>query len=199
MITGNGQHSNYEDLSDEDLVGLVLEDKERYLYLMKRYEARLLRYIMGISGFDKDDAEDVLQESFISVYRNLRGFDRKRKFSSWIYRITRNATISKARKRSSRAKHVIPEVAEGLLERIASDEDISLEHDRRLEINLARSVLARLQDMHRDILVLYYLEGLEYAEISEVLRLPPGTVGSRLSRAKASFRKEYENNHSELT
>lgn len=179
------------DLTDDKLVGLVLEDQEQYLHLMRRYEARLLRYLKGLTGLGQDDLEDILQEAFISAYRNLNGFDQGRKFSSWIYRITRNAAISELRRRQARHRHLVPDLVEEALERIASDEDISQEHDRRLESKLVRAALQQLPDKHREILVLFYLEQLDYEEIATVLRLPVGTVSSRLSRAKAVFRKQY--------
>jgi RNA polymerase sigma-70 factor (ECF subfamily) len=179
------------DLTDEALVGLVLIDQEQYLHLMRRYEARLLRYLKGLTGLDQDDVEDMLQEAFINAYRNLRGFDRSRKFSPWIYRIARNAAISDLRKRQARQRHLVPNLGDEALERIASDEDISQEHDRRLEVGEVRTVLQRLPDKHREILVLFYLEQLDYEEIAAVLRLPVGTVSSRLNRAKAFFRRQY--------
>ncbi|MEA3249936.1 MAG: RNA polymerase sigma factor [Patescibacteria group bacterium] len=189
MSPKQGEQTDFEQRSDEDLVGLVSEDKELYSYLVRRYESRLLRYIVRISGVDRDDAEDILQESFINAYRNLCGFDRERKFSSWIYRITHNSTISDARRRKVRQRHLIPDVEAELVERIASDEDVARDAERKMEAEEVRGMLAELNERHRDILVLYYLEQMSYTEISDVLHVPVGTVGTRLMRAKKAFRK----------
>jgi len=88
---------------DEELIALALDNQEYFYYLMKRYEKRLLSYILHISNFLSGDAEDVLQEVFIKTYKNLRAFDKSLKFSSWIYRIAHNETISEYRRKKASA------------------------------------------------------------------------------------------------
>ena len=73
---------NTDNKSDEDLVVLTLKNRDVFLYLMRRYEAPLLRYIRRIAGVNIEEAEDILQESFIKAYQNLNDFDPKLKFSS---------------------------------------------------------------------------------------------------------------------
>ncbi|MBU4536457.1 sigma-70 family RNA polymerase sigma factor [Patescibacteria group bacterium] len=91
--------------TDGELVSLVLENSDYFLYLVRRYEQKLTRYIARISNLDKDDIEDVLQDIFIKVYKNLNGFDTSLKFSSWIYRITHNEVISNYRKFKNKAQN----------------------------------------------------------------------------------------------
>ncbi len=184
--------SDTQNLTDEQLVAQTLEDREKFTCLMRRYEARLLRYVRRISGMDIDDAEDVLQDAFIAIYRNLRGFDQKRKFSAWAYRIVRNTTISAARKNQVKQKRIVIDVGDEMMELIKSDEDVMSNADKEFDSAVIQSVLAELKENQREILVLYYLEEMEYAEISDVLRIAPGTVASRLSRAKRAFRKNIE-------
>ena len=86
--------------TDEELVALALKDPQVYASIMERYEEKLLRYIMRISVNSKEDAEDVLQDVFLSAYKNLNDFDQDLKFSSWIYRIAHNKVISHFFKRS---------------------------------------------------------------------------------------------------
>ncbi|MFH1047680.1 MAG: RNA polymerase sigma factor [Patescibacteria group bacterium] len=188
----NNQHNDCLELTDEQLVEQTLEDREKFACLMRRYEARLLRYVLRISGMSRDDAEDVLQDAFIAIYRNLHGFDRDRKFSTWAYRIVRNATISAARKTQVKHKYVIADVGDEMLERLKSDEDIALTTDRTMDAAIVHETLNSLKEDQREILVLHYLEGLGYAEISDVLMIAPGTVASRLSRAKQCFKKNYQ-------
>src|SRR5665648_188700 len=91
-----GVMTNYEDCSnmtDNELVKLSLDNPDHFFCLTKRYESKLLRYIMRISKFSHEDAEDVLQDVFIKTYYNLNEFDSELKFSSWIYRIAHNQTI----------------------------------------------------------------------------------------------------------
>ena len=74
-------------LSDSDVVEIVrTRDKEAYAEIIKRYQMRLMRYASYITG-DEHKGVDVVQEAFIKAYVNLNGFDTKKKFSSWIYRI----------------------------------------------------------------------------------------------------------------
>ena len=68
-------YRNCEEKTDEELVKLTLADQEWYLCLMRRYEAKLTRYIRRISGLNDQDLEDVLQDIFIKAYRNLNEFD----------------------------------------------------------------------------------------------------------------------------
>jgi len=191
-MTETDNHNDCPELSDEQLVAQTLDDRERFSCLMRRYEARLFRYIQRVSSLRKEDAEDVLQDAFISAYRNLHDFDAARgKFSTWMYRIVRNAAISAVRKNKVKQKHFVQDIGEELLERISSDEDIAREADRGFSAETVRATLDGLKDEQREILVLHYLEGMGYAEISDILLIAPGTVGSRLSRAKRAFQKDY--------
>jgi len=97
---------NQNNLLDEDLVKLTLEKQDNFLYLIKRYEAKLSRYIRRIAGLNKEDTEDILQEVFIKVYQNLNSFDKDLKFSSWIYRITHNEVIDSYRKKQARPQEI---------------------------------------------------------------------------------------------
>ena len=85
-------------LSDEQLVGYIREkDKEAYVEIINRYKDRLMRYAAYLTG-DNDNASDAVQEAFIKAYINLNGFNTKKKFSSWIYRIVHNEAMNLLRK-----------------------------------------------------------------------------------------------------
>ena len=89
---------NILEKSDPELVELSLKNKEFYGFLIQKYQDKLKRYILRISGGVYNDADDILQDVFIKVYKNLNDYDPELKFSSWIYRITHNETISFLRK-----------------------------------------------------------------------------------------------------
>src|SRR4030065_1487483 len=81
-------------LTDEKIVELVCKkDKELYSQIIKRYQDKLIRYANYLVGED-NYAADIVQESFIKAYINLNGFNTKKKFSSWIYRIVHNEVIN---------------------------------------------------------------------------------------------------------
>jgi RNA polymerase sigma-70 factor (ECF subfamily) len=164
-------------LTDEKLVELVRsKDKENYAEIINRYKNKLIRYALYLTG-DDDKAADVVQESFIKAYVNLNGFDIKKKFSSWIYRIVHNEAMNVLNK----DKKQLP-----LKEGVDFDSGINLEDNfvkKELQTK-AQDCLKRLPVLYREPLTLYFLEEKSYEEISDILRMPVGTVGTRINRAK---------------
>lgn len=169
-------------LSDEKLVGFIREkDKEVYAEIIKRYQTKLLRYVIYLIN-DEDKAADVVQDTFIKAYINLKGFDVKKTFSSWIYRIAHNEAINIIKK----DKQNLP-----LDETIDFESEINLEDDfikKELQRH-AQKCLKQIPLIYREPLTLYFLEEKSYEEISDILRLPMGTVGTRINRAKALMKK----------
>jgi len=183
---------NYKEKSDEELVVLSLKDQSCYLHLMERYESKLLRYIFRISSFSKDDAEDILQEVFIKAYQNLNAFDPEFKFSSWIYRIAHNQTISHFRKSKARPQVLNLEFEGDFIDSIASDLNIEREADQKYLLENIKKVLGSLDKKYKEILVLRFLEEKNYNEISYILKKPAGTVATLINRAKKRFKEEAE-------
>jgi RNA polymerase sigma-70 factor (ECF subfamily) len=175
-----------ETMADEELASLSIDKSEAFGVLMQRYQTRLLAYIRRLSGVRSEDAEDILQESYIKAYLNLRDFDNKLKFSSWLYRIVHNETISEWRKRKARPS-VILESEDW--EKIKSEGDlydsIATESDKE---HLAKAI-AKLPEKYRQAIVLKYLEERTYEEIADILRKPVGTVGTLINRAKKQLQK----------
>jgi|AntAceMinimDraft_4_1070372.scaffolds.fasta_scaffold27619_4 RNA polymerase sigma-70 factor (ECF subfamily) len=178
--------------SDADLVRLSLENEDNFLYLMKRYEKKLIGYIMKISNFNIDEAEDVLQEVFIKVYKNLHGFDESLSFSAWIYRITRNETITHFRKNKVYYNNLTQEENEFFLNGLVSDSDVEERIDRDYLKNNINKILEKLDGKYREALVLKFLEEKDYREISDILQKPMGSVATLISRGKRQFYKEFK-------
>ncbi len=170
-----------KNLSDEELVDYVRKkDKESYAEVIRRYKDKLLRYALYLTE-DEDKAEDVVQESFIKAYVNLNGFDTRKKFSNWIYRIAHNE-----------AMNVLNEKKQAVLNGdVDFDSGVDLENElveKELK-DKARYCLKRLPVIYREPLILYFFDEKSYEEISDVLRIPVGTVGTRINRAKVLMRK----------
>lgn len=177
---------NPNNLSDEELVKLTLENQDNFLYLIKRYQDKLARYIRRMSGLNAEDTEDILQDVFIKIYQNINNFDNDLKFSSWVYRITHNEVIDNHRRRRARPQGITYD-SENILNNIISDVDISREIDQKyLKVNLNK-VLDKLDLKYREVLILKFLEEKEYKEISDILKKPMGTVATLISRAKKQF------------
>ncbi len=173
-------------LSDEELVVQSLQDVNVFGLIVDRYQVKLMRYIQRISNVSEEEAEDLLQEVFLKAWENLNGFSTKLKFSSWLYRITHNLVIDSFRKASARGQLEQLELTEELY--LPSKEVIEAEFDARLSIEHIAQVLKAMGEGHREMIVLYFLEEKDYAEISDILKSPKGTVASRLSRAKENFK-----------
>ena len=169
-------------LTDEEVVYLVrTKDKNFYSEIIKRYESKLLRYTMYIVG-DSDWAADVIQESFIKAYININSFNIKKKFSSWIYRIVHNEAMNVLKKDRKKIN---------IAEDIDFDSGINLEDDfvkkeLRAQTN---NCLKNIPTIYCEPLTLYFLEEKSYEEIGDILKIPVGTVGTRINRAKAIMKK----------
>ncbi|PIV84368.1 MAG: RNA polymerase sigma factor SigW [Candidatus Moranbacteria bacterium CG_4_10_14_3_um_filter_44_15] len=180
---------NCGEKTDEELVALTLKNQDFFSCIVERYEAKLTRYIRRISAATQEDAEDLLQEIFVKVYRNLYGFDPSLKFSSWIYRIAHNQVISQWRKTKSRPQVLKFEADEDFLKFIAADEDLAGNIERKFTGEEVRDVISRLDGKYKEVLVLKFLEEKDYKEISDILRKPLGTVATLINRAKKQFAK----------
>jgi len=174
--------------SDEKLASMASSSEDAFYILMQRYEMKLLRYIKRKSGGQEQNAEDILQETFIKAYRNINNFDAGLKFSSWIYRITHNETISYWRKHGKNTSISIDNDDNGLLNILSgseySDDEVII-NETRLKIEEA---LQELPENYREILELRFLEEKSYEEISDILQKPVGTVSAMINRAKQKFK-----------
>lgn len=178
----NIKMKDYKKLSDEQIVDLVrTEDKELYLEIVLRYQKKLLRYAINLIQ-DKSKAEDAVQESFIKAFVNLNSFNIKMKFSSWIYRIVHNQVMNIFNK----SKRELP-----LLDNVDFDSGKNIELDlSKKEIQeRVNKCIDKMSIMYSEPLSLHYVEERSYEEISDILRLPIGTVGTRINRAKIIMKK----------
>lgn len=168
--------------SDEELIEMVRSDeKEFYAEIIKRYQEKLLRYATYLTK-NEERAADVVQNTFIKTYVNLNGFNVKKKFSSWIYRITHNEAMNMLKKYKK-------EIA--MPEGFDKDSGVSVENEYG-EKELKRMIRMCLDDVslrYREPLGLHYLEEKSYKEISDILRMPIGTVGTRINRGKLLMKR----------
>lgn len=185
MITG----SECVNKTDEQIVVLTLKNQDYYLCLMKRYEVKLLNYILKISNISREDGEDILQEVFVKAYQNLNDFDLNFKFSNWIYSIAHNATISSFRKKKVRPQTVSWEDKDlnNILESTLDLENTNLQ---KLTYKQILKIINRLPLKYKDVLILKFVEGKDYREISDILHKPMGTIATLINRAKKSLKQE---------
>ena len=173
------------ELRDAEVVQLTLTDPNQYGILMERYEAKLKRYIARLGVRNLDDQLDVLQEIFIKAYRNLNGFDTTLSFSSWMYRIAHNEAISFYRKKHVRPEGHLVSDGEEVLEFLSSKEaGPEVTFDQTVNATELAQALAAIDEKYREPIILRFFEHKEYDEISDILEIPIGSVGTLLHRGK---------------
>ena len=174
-----------ESLTDEELVAVSIQDRQAFGVLVERFEDRLRRYIFRLGIKNADDQLDVLQEIFIKAYRNLNGFDTGLSFSSWIYRIAHNEAISWYRKHKVRPEGNMVADGDEILKFLAGKDDgVEIQFDREVDRSLLNQALLELPDKYREAILLRYFEELDYEQISDILEVPLGSVGTLLHRGK---------------
>jgi len=186
---------NLETRTDNEIVAIALNDADVFAVLVQRYEKKLFRYIFRISGFCRETIEDLLQEIFIKVYQNLNDFDDQFSFSSWIYRITHNVTVSHLRdgKKDMNVLSIEDEdSAKSLIELLPADVDLPKEFDRKNLSKELQKALMKIPDKYREVLVLFYIEGKSYKEISDILKRSINSVSVLINRAKMKLKPELE-------
>ncbi len=162
-------------------------DGEAFGVLIERYKGKVFSLAYGFTR-DRAAADDLAQEVFIKAYFSLPRFKARSEFGTWLYRIAVNNAKDYLRKNRSRLRDVsIEDVGE---QRLASDEksheDVRSEEERRA---LVLAALERLPEKYRVILTLRDIEGMSYEDIARILDLSPGTVDSRLHRARQKLRQ----------
>ncbi len=177
--------------SDEELVVKTLQDKQFFGGIVDRYEAKLTRYIARLGVRNPDDQLDVLQDIFLKVYKNLNAFDTSLQFSSWIYRIAHNEAISWYRKKNVRPEgHLIADSEELIGFLSAKEESLDVEFDKTVNAKQINEALLRVDDKYREVIILRFFEHKEYEEISDILKIPVGSVGTLLHRGKKQLADE---------
>ncbi len=169
---------------DEAIVAAVIHgDIDAYAAIMARYEQKLERYVLYLVH-DTATARDIVQETFIRAYQNLRSYNPKYKFSSWLYRIAHNQAMNAIKKE----RHTVA-VESDTFPDTAYDARIDELVDAKILHQRVQQCLGRLAPKYREVVQLIYFENMKYEDASDVLRVPVSTVGVRLSRAKVQLLK----------
>ncbi|MGN6546562.1 MAG: RNA polymerase sigma factor [Aureliella sp.] len=168
---------------EDELIRQALEGRsEAYGQLVERYQDRLYNAMLHVVG-SPDEAEDVVQDSFVQAYIKLNTFQGNSRFFTWLYRIAFNNALSRRRRR--RADMSIEQSREtsgGEPEDRNEAPDEPMLRDERIAV--VKAAMDRLTEEHRTILVLREMQDMAYEDIAEVLDINIGTVRSRLSRAR---------------
>ena len=169
-------------LIDQCLAG----NAEAFGELVRPYQDRLYNTLYRILG-SRDDAAEALQDGLIRAFRRLGSFNRQSAFYTWLYRVAVNVALSRRRRR--RRRPVVTGLG-GSCELAGQPElgDPGRNMEAQERRRMIEQALAGVPEVFRVALVLKEIDGLKYAEIARVLRLPVGTVRSRLHRARNEMR-----------
>jgi RNA polymerase sigma factor (sigma-70 family) len=131
----------------------------------------------------EEDAEDVLQEAFISAFRNLDNYRGDATFGAWLKRIVVNKALNALNKR----KHELIPDDDGQWD--VAEEDSATEYREELTVERVKKAIEKLPDGYRTVLSLYLLEGYDHQEIGEIMGISESTSKSQLNRAKARLKE----------
>lgn len=176
--------SERQSQSDNELAVLARTDQDAFGVLVERYSPKLMRYARRLTRLSDDDLYDVLQNTFLKAYRGLAGYNPELSFSSWMYRIAHNESISFLRKHKHALRQVSVEADELVVQKLTEDTNVIQEAESKHNQAKIIELMDALPEKYRTILVLYYFEDANYETISDIMQLPPGTVATRLRRAK---------------
>jgi RNA polymerase sigma-70 factor (ECF subfamily) len=158
-------------------------DERAFEEIVSTYGPRLRYYLLKHLS-SPEAADDVLQEVWLDVYRSVARLRRPDSFRAWIYRIARDRAFRDLRR--ARVPCQLADEADLATEEV-EDDGFSPEDVRRVH-----EALGRLSPLHRDVLLLRFIEDLPYDEIAQITGCPPGTVKSRIHHAKRLLRQEME-------
>ena len=150
-------------------------DKDLFIELINQNRLKLYKTAISILKND-DDANDAIQETLLSSYKNYQNLKDKKLFTTWIIRILINKCYDIINK-----KKKIVYIEDSTIENTTSY------YDKYQTDSILENVLNKIDDELREITLLYYYDDLSTAAISEILNIPPGTVKSRLSRARSKI------------
>ena len=181
--------------SDEELMAqFQVGNESAYLQIVDRFKDRLFNFIYRFVG-DADQADDLVQDTLIKVYTHRHSYREIARFSTWIYTIAGNLARTELRKRKRRATFSMSTLGIGEKDYEIPSEDESptknLE-EAQTELDIRRA-LAQLPLNFRTVIILRDVQELSYEEISKIMKIPLGTVKSRVNRARLRLQEILSN------
>jgi len=168
-------------------------DTTAFGILVRRYQDRLYNTVYRLLD-NAEDAQDVVQDSFLHAYQSLDSFKGDSLFFTWLYRIAVNTAISLKRKRRVVLSLDRSRNGESSVDPHDPSETVRPEHalEQQEQGRRIQQALSRLSPEHRTVLIMKDMEGQKYEMMAEILRVPIGTIRSRLHRARLELRELLE-------
>lgn len=171
--------------------------------IISRYESKVYNLAMRLTR-NPEDAEEVLQDVFITIYRKIEGFEGKAKFSSWLYRITVNAAFMKLRKRKQEQSVPVEDLLPYLQNKAVSEAHTSGTRSdaRALNVEIREALeqaIMKVPGEYRAVFILRDIDGLSNKEVGEILDISIPAVKSRLHRSRLMLRKKLRRYYNDYT
>ena len=177
--------------AEEVLIGLAVgrQDQQAFGQLVTRHQSMVRNALRQLTNWDESLADDLAQETFIQAYQNLKQFDGRAKFSSWLYRIAYNQFLQHCRKQSSQKRAAELEELDG---READTQAVTQQAEQEgneLNKQLA-GAMAALEPKRRCVLHLLLHRECTQQEIANILQMPLGTVKTHINRGRAELQQQ---------
>ena len=183
---------DYRSLTDEELIlRFQNEEVEAFNEIVFRYKNKVVNFLYRYTG-DRDEAEDLAQDTFIKVFRSKHLYKEIAKFSTWFYTIAVNTAKTNAKKKSRMSTISVSDFdPENDKDFDLKDSSISPEDSANASIEnyYIQQAINSLDEEFRKIIILRDIEDLEYDEIAKITGLPMGTVKSRINRGREKLKK----------
>ena len=183
-----------KETSDEALITRFQQgDNYAFDLLVKRYKEPLLNFIYRFVG-DVTEAEDILQETFFRLYKNKHYYKEIAKFSTWIYTIAGNLAKTELRKRKRRKFFSISQSSTEDRDYEITDDSSNPERDTNTQItdHIIQKAIDKLSPKFKEVIILRDIQGFSYEEISEMVKVPLGTIKSRVNRARLKLQEDLQ-------
>lgn len=189
--------------SDDELVSDLRKGSgEAFIEIMERYTQKAHNLAVRLTR-NQEDAEEILQDVFVTVHQKIASFEGKSAFSSWLYRITVNTAFMKLRRRRQSPTISLEEVCPGLRESWTAESsevsDLDFMCSRHELRHALETAIEKLPEEYRLIFILRDVDGLSNQDVSEILNLSVPAVKSRLHRSRLMLRKRLQKFYDDYT
>jgi RNA polymerase sigma-70 factor (ECF subfamily) len=179
-------------VTDESLIARFQKgDIQAFDTLVRRYKDQLLNYVYRFVG-NRNDAEDLVQETFLRVYKNKHYYKEIAKFSTWVYTIAGNLAKTELRRRKRRKIFSVSNFVNEERDFDIPDTDKNPESvvDGSLKDDIIQKAIEKLPAKFKEVILLRDVQGFAYEEISQILSIPLGTVKSRVNRGRLKLQDD---------
>lgn len=176
---------------------------EAFEEIIARYESKVMSLALRFTR-NQEDAEEVMQDVFTTVYRKIDGFRGQSAFSSWLYRIVVNAAFMKLRKRKQNQTVAMDDLSPAIKQYCIDKDCLNGSYTQNIAVShemqaVIQSAVNRLPDQYRAVFVLRDVDGLSNQETGEILNLSIPAVKSRLHRSRIMLRKKLQRYYEDYT